>query len=88
MKRFFIFFLVCLGLTRFPLITGCANIVPPTGGPRDSLPPVLVKADPTVNALHVSPKKIILNFDEYGLKIRNNLIVSPVPKIMPTVTST
>jgi hypothetical protein len=89
MKRFFIFFLVCLGLTRFPLITGCANIVPPTGGPRDSLPPVLVKADPSENALHVSPKKIILNFDEYlDLKeIRNNLIVSPVPKIMPTVTS-
>src|SRR5450755_338131 len=89
MKRLFIFFLVCLAFTRYPLITGCANIVPPTGGPRDSLPPVLLIADPKMQALHVNGNKIILTFDEYiDLKeIRNNLIVSPVPKVMPTVTS-
>ncbi len=89
MKRFLIFFLVCTALMRVPFITGCANIVPPTGGPRDSLPPVLLKAEPGMNALHVNGKKIVLNFDEYiDLKeIRNNLIVSPVPRIMPTVTS-
>ena len=46
MKRLFIFFLVCLAITRYPLITGCANIVPPTGGPKDTLPPVLMTADP------------------------------------------
>ncbi len=89
MKRLFIFFLVCLALTRYPLITGCANIVPPTGGPRDSLPPVLLTAEPTMRAVRVDGKKIILTFDEYiDLKeIRNNLIVSPVPKVMPQVTS-
>jgi hypothetical protein len=89
MKRLLIFFLVCLAFTRYPLITGCANIVPPTGGPRDSLPPVLLIADPKMKALHVNGNKIILTFDEYiDLKeIRNNLIVSPVPKVMPTVTS-
>lgn len=89
MKRFLLFFLVCISLVRVPLITGCANIVPPTGGPRDSLPPVLVKAEPGMNTVRITPKKIVLNFNEYiDLKeIRNNLIVSPVPKIMPTVTS-
>jgi uncharacterized protein (DUF2141 family) len=89
MKRLFLFFLVFLFLMRVPFITGCANIVPPTGGPRDSLPPVLVKAVPSVNSLEVNSKKIVLNFNEYlDLKeIRNNLVVSPVPKIMPTVTS-
>ena len=89
MKRLFIFFLVCLALTRYPLITGCANIVPPTGGPRDSLPPVLLTAEPKMRAVRVDGKKIILTFDEYiDLKeIRNNLIVSPVPKVMPQVTS-
>jgi hypothetical protein len=65
MKRLLIFFLVCQALMRFPLITGCANIVPPTGGPRDSLPPVLVNANPKMKSLHVSGNKIILNFDEY-----------------------
>ena len=89
MKRFLLFSLVCIILMRVPLITGCANIVPPTGGPRDSLPPVLLRAEPTMNALHVSDKKIVLYFNEYiDLKdVRNNLIVSPVPKILPTVTS-
>jgi hypothetical protein len=89
MKRFSIFFLVCIALMRVPFITGCANIIPPTGGPRDSLPPVLIKADPQMRALQVNSYKIILNFDEYiDLKeIHKNLIVSPVPKLMPTVTS-
>ncbi|HEY4936022.1 MAG TPA: Ig-like domain-containing domain [Puia sp.] len=89
MKRFLVFFLVCLALMRVPFVTGCANIVPPTGGPKDTLPPVLIKADPGMRTLHESSNKIILNFDEYiDLKeIRNNLIVSPVPKQMPTVTS-
>jgi Bacterial Ig-like domain len=89
MKRILLFFLVCFTLTRFPLITGCANIVPPTGGPRDSLPPVLIKGLPSPNSLHIEPNKIVLNFDEYiDLKdIHKNLLVSPVPKIFPTVRS-
>jgi Bacterial Ig-like domain len=89
MKRLLIIFLVFLVLMRFPFITGCANIVPPSGGPRDSLPPVLVNAVPRMHALSVNSNKIVLNFDEYlDLKdIRNNLIVSPVPKITPTVSS-
>jgi Bacterial Ig-like domain len=89
MKRLLIIFLVFLVLMRFPFITGCANIVPPSGGPRDSLPPVLVNAVPRMHALSVNSNKIVLNFDEYlDLKdIRNNLIVSPVPKIAPIVSS-
>jgi hypothetical protein len=89
MKRLLIIFLVFLVLMRFPFITGCANIVPPSGGPRDSLPPVLVNAVPHMHALSVNSNKIVLNFDEYlDLKdIRNNLIVSPVPKITPTISS-
>ena len=89
MKRFIIFLLVCIALTRFPLITGCANIIPPTGGPKDTLPPVLINADPDMRALHVNTYKIVLTFDEYiDMKdIHKNLIVSPVPKQMPTVTS-
>lgn len=89
MKRFILFFLVCLALTRVPFISGCANIVPPTGGPRDTLPPVLLQAVPEMHALHVNSNKIILTFDEYiDLKdISKNLIVSPIPKQMPTVYS-
>ena len=89
MKRLLIFFLVCTFLMRFSFITGCANIVPPTGGPRDSLPPVLLEADPGMLARNVKTNEIVLTFDEYiDLKeVRNNLIVTPVPKVMPRVYS-
>jgi hypothetical protein len=87
MKTFLSLLVIGLILLRFPGVTGCANIIPPTGGPRDSLPPVLVSADPDENALHFQDNKIVLAFDEYiDLKdVRKNLIVSPVPKVQPTV---
>jgi len=38
--------------------TGCASIVPPQGGPRDSIPPVLLKAIPGDSATRFSGKKL------------------------------
>ena len=89
MKRLNFFLLICIAFAHFRLLTGCANIVPPSGGPRDSLPPILVKALPDEYSLHMTSKSIVLTFDEYvDLKdLRKNLIVSPVPKVMPTVRS-
>src|SRR3954452_21949263 len=69
--------------------TSCANIIPPTGGPRDSLPPVLVTATPKDSALQFKTNKITLNFDEY-LKVDNpteNVVVWPNPKVRPEITS-
>jgi hypothetical protein len=87
MKTFVLLLLAAILLLRFPGVTGCANMIPPTGGPRDSLPPVLVSAEPDEEVLHFSGKKIVLTFDEYiDLKdVRKNLIVSPVPKSQPSV---
>ncbi|GGB12445.1 Ig-like domain-containing domain [Puia dinghuensis] len=67
--------------------SGCANIVPPTGGPKDTIPPRLVSAVPKDSAKNFTGTKIIFNFDEYidGKDIRNELLVSPVPKIDPIV---
>ena len=66
---------------------GCANIVPPSGGPKDTIPPRLVSALPVDSVKHFAEKKIILNFNEYidGKDIRTELIVSPVPKVDPIV---
>lgn len=68
--------------------TGCANIVPPEGGPRDSLPPVIVKASPPSNTRNFNDKRITLTFDEYVDldNVQQNLIVSPVPKSAPDVS--
>jgi hypothetical protein len=66
---------------------GCANIAPPMGGPRDTLPPRLLLANPKDSVLHFTGNKIVLNFDEYidARDARQELIVSPVPKIEPII---
>lgn len=69
--------------------TGCANMIPPGGGPRDSLPPVLVDAIPKDSVTNFTGNRIILNFDEF-VEIQNafeNVIVSPTPNNVPIITS-
>lgn len=66
---------------------GCANIIPPAGGPRDSLPPVLLKTSPADSTRRFTEKKIVFAFNEFVevQSAQENLIVSPLPKIFPTV---
>lgn len=68
--------------------TGCASVVPPSGGPKDSLPPIIVSVNPDNETLNFNQKEIKIEFDEYVElnDIYKNLIVSPLPKIMPEVT--
>ncbi|MEO7530901.1 MAG: Ig-like domain-containing protein [Sediminibacterium sp.] len=71
--------LVCL-IVRIVTLSSCANIIPPGGGPRDSLPPRLISAAPRDSAVNVATKNIILSFDEYiTLQNPTDLIVSPAP---------
>ncbi|GAB3415438.1 Ig-like domain-containing domain [Niabella aquatica] len=68
--------------------TGCASIVPPSGGPRDSLPPVIISVTPENETLNFNAREIKIEFDEYVElnDIYKNLIVSPFPKLMPEVS--
>ncbi|MEO6915676.1 MAG: Ig-like domain-containing protein [Chitinophagaceae bacterium] len=70
-------------------VTGCANIIPPTGGPRDSLPPRLISATPKDSTLRFTGERIVFTFDEYiDLQaISENLIVSPTLKNIVGVTA-
>ena len=68
---------------------GCANIIPPDGGFKDSIPPLLLKASPPDSSSNFSEKKITLTFDEY-IQLQNpnqELIMSPVPKEEPAIES-
>lgn len=81
----FIFILSCFAAS----ITGCANMIPPGGGPRDSLPPVLTDAEPRDSMTNFTGNRIVLNFDEF-VDLQNafeNIIVSPTPNNVPTITS-
>jgi uncharacterized protein (DUF2141 family) len=77
------------GLVYFVSImgSGCAQIGSPMGGPRDSLPPVLLNSNPPNRTLHFSGNKIVLTFDEYVqlADVQKNLLVAPTPKINPYV---
>ena len=68
--------------------SGCAQIIPPTGGPKDTLAPVLLQAVPRDSTTNFTGNKITLNFDEY-VQLDNNLqeqlIVSPTPKVAPSI---
>jgi len=66
---------------------GCANIIPPQGGPRDSLPPVLLKATPGDSTRNFTGNKITFTFDEFVdvQGVQENLMVSPTPTINPSV---
>ncbi len=66
---------------------GCANIVPPSGGPRDSLPPKIISVDPPDSTLNFNSKRIRIVFDEY-VELENafqNLVISPLPKNFPLI---
>ncbi len=80
---------VIAGFSLITTETGCANMSPPTGGPRDSLPPMLVTTLPKDSSTGFNTQKIVINFDEYIQldNIQKNLLVSPIPKIAPTVLS-
>jgi hypothetical protein len=78
--------IITIAITSGP---GCANIIPPQGGPRDSIPPVLIKANPEDKTKNFTGKTINFTFDEFvELKeTQTNLIVSPIPSNTPSVTN-
>jgi hypothetical protein len=66
---------------------GCANMIPPTGGPRDSIPPILIAETPIDSATNVTPKRITFVFNEY-VEIQNpqeNVLVSPTQNNLPII---
>jgi hypothetical protein len=81
-----VYMAVCIGIISF-IGYSCANIIPPTGGPRDTLPPVLVQASPKDSTINFTGKRITLTFDEYvDLKeVQNNLLFTPLFETVPVV---
>ena len=61
------------------IISGCAKRGSPTGGPIDSIPPVLVNANPKLNSTNFDSEEIRLTFDEFVKldKVQDQLIISP-----------
>lgn len=68
--------------------TGCANMIPPSGGPRDTIPPILVKATPVDSSLNFKGNRITLTFnEEVDVKDLNTIIYSPTLESTPGVSA-
>ena len=88
MKRLLFFsLLTLLAYQQFTMLAGCANVIPPQGGPRDSLPPRLLRSTPPDSARNFTGNRVSFVFDEFVevQGIQENLVVSPIPRVSPVV---
>ena len=69
------------------LLQRCANAVAPTGGPKDTTPPVVVESVPENRSTAFSGQKIEIRFDEYvSLENANqNVLFSPPLATKPDI---
>ena len=67
------------------ILTSCAQVVAPTGGSKDEIPPKIIRTYPINKTTHFSAPKIVLQFDEFI--ILNNpseqIIISPPLDVKP-----
>lgn len=88
MKKYYsLLTVIIFAIIEIQVQTSCAVIIPPSGGPRDSIPPRLVGSSPKDSVLRFKGNKIVLTFDEFvDVKdAQQNLIMSPNPLHLPSV---
>ncbi len=77
-----------LALFMGAFFSRCANIMSPQGGPKDTIPPVIIKLDPQNFSTGFKAKKIYIEFDEYvQLKDQSKeFFTSPAMKKLPLLS--
>lgn len=70
---------IVLALSLLGVICSCANQLPPTGGPKDEDPPILIHSKPDSFALNFNESVIELTFNETVklFSVKNELIITP-----------
>ncbi|MFM1878686.1 MAG: hypothetical protein RLZZ241_1552 [Bacteroidota bacterium] len=79
-----VLFACCLLLA----LSQCGRRGSPTGGPKDTTPPVLITAEPPIGTTQFKAERVRLYFDEY-IKLQNTdkqLIISPPLKYPAEIT--
>ena len=68
------------------MLCGCANIVTPTGGPKDEKAPIVLESSPQNNSTNFKGKSIHITFDEFVTlnNPNNNVLISPPMNKKPT----
>jgi hypothetical protein len=81
-KRYYFILLILV------IISSCARVGTPTGGPKDEKPPISIHATPDFESIRFKENKIKIYFDEY-IKFKDlnkQLIISPPMKFAPEIT--
>jgi hypothetical protein len=80
-------YIIVAGFAWIVIVSSCANQGMPTGGPRDSIPPVLVGTHPGYKSLNFRGNEVRLTFNEFIIpdKISEQLVVSPPLDKRPTI---
>ncbi len=70
------------------IVVSCATVVPPSGGPKDTSPPVPVKVKPENHSKNFTKDKAVIEFDEFVIldKLTQQLVVSPEMPEKPKVS--
>ncbi len=78
---------IVAALTWVVVISSCANLGMPTGGPKDTIPPVLIGTNPKFAALNFKGDEVRLTFNEYinTEDISEDLVISPPLAKRPTI---
>lgn len=82
-----IILLISISFFYLLFFTSCANIGSPSGGPKDSIPPVVVKTVPALRGTEYKGKDVRFTFDEYIIpdEIKEKLVISPPMKKKPVI---
>ena len=81
-------YIVFGGILTTLLLASCANRGQgPQGGPRDSIPPVVMKETPLNGTLNFTGKEIVVQLDEYIQldDVQKNVLISPPQQTPPEV---
>jgi len=67
--------------------SSCANQGMPTGGPRDTIPPVIVSTKPDYQALNYKEDEVNITFNEFIIpdEVSEKLVVSPPLEKRPSI---
>lgn len=80
-------YIIIAGFAWIVIISSCANQGMPTGGPRDTIPPVLLSTQPEFKALNYNGDEVHFTFDEFIIpdEISEKLVISPPLEKRPTI---
>jgi hypothetical protein len=87
MKRYFSHTVLIISV--FLCFSRCAQVVPLSGGPRDTIPPKLLESLPSQASVNFNSSEIVLRFNEFiQLRdLKNQLVISPKLKTEPEISA-